>query len=349
MHPMELILFLFCCLSFSIGYQGAAGKEVYGNSGFLQEFLGQLNIETLFEFTKSGSIEFVHQNQLDPNSLKNLAKEWSRYQNLNLPRRSTPISQLNVNRLYQGFASHTAFSEALSLLSEKMLMSHISQLDISELKFQADKLFLTISKRDSIYHCFHLHYFWKWKIRTVTKCLSRIEFGEIHAILNLDSKEAIQKKAISFSADIKADENYNADSAELARLSLAMEKFGKMTFLKDDLGGWKGNMATELFPLKKGEANCLSNSMTFIEFLNHLYSNGYLKSFAPEVGFGFRKAWALWHTAPVIYNIRTTKSFIVDSWFDGGGQVPRILKIEDWLGFKDTEVVPLNLPKVFDQ
>ena len=128
-----------------------------------------------------------------------------------------------------------------------------------------------------------------------------------------------------------------------------MEKFGKITFLKDDWGGWKGNMTTELFPLKKGEANCLSNSMTFIEFLKHLYSKGYLKSFAPELGFGFRKAWALWHTAPVIYNIRTSQSFIVDSWFDGGGHAPRVFKIKDWLKFKDTEVVPLHLPKAFDQ
>jgi hypothetical protein len=129
---------------------------------------------------------------------------------------------------------------------------------------------------------------------------------------------------------------------ELNAIRIASKIIEDNSFLKDDKGGWSGN-AKKSMKGKTALTRCGNETFTYLYFLSDLYDQGVIKHLnVYKSGYVLRSAWfRAEHQAVRIDGLYSKNSYVIDSWLDHGGEMARILKLEDWKKKKDKRnIVP---------
>ena len=105
--------------------------------------------------------------------------------------------------------------------------------------------------------------------------------------------------------------------------------FEKITFLKSDTGGWRGNFALADLPGRRTSTSCGTESRTFRYFIDELIALNLVEEFSPE-GYAFRYS----HAATLLKSKNHT-SIVLDSWHEDGGMPANINFYDDWLNEQD--------------
>lgn len=128
------------------------------------------------------------------------------------------------------------------------------------------------------------------------------------------------------------------EALELWAIRAASALFEQYTPLCQDLAkGFDSNITGTA--LDSVQLNCANETETMRQFVVTLARRGLLKHF--EIHGETERAYLVFgeHSALVLVNRRTAEEFVVDSWFEAGGQPAHILTKADWLARRENENV----------
>jgi hypothetical protein len=128
---------------------------------------------------------------------------------------------------------------------------------------------------------------------------------------------------------------------ELKKIGFAATIYeGQNEFMKNDVGGFKGNPLAIYGNGAQGEFVCTDEMTTHTIFLQHLLKLGYLKEFSLRDGkYAHRRPRAFAdHFGIMLFanNGNSTPVIVFDPWIKDGGNFPIIADIDSW--FKKEEV-----------
>lgn len=123
---------------------------------------------------------------------------------------------------------------------------------------------------------------------------------------------------------VESGELTEEELLELRAIRASTQLFERETFLSRDRGCWMGNFYGQTFPGLK-QTVCHEEAITYHLFMEKLKERGLLKHFSP-MGTTLRVG----HEATMIWNQRTSKTYVLDSWQENGGEPAQIVTLEDW-------------------
>ena len=275
-------------------------------------------------------------------NISELAQAWSHIRYFKHPGGSSdPYG--TKNRMSPFFPFHSEIEAAFQKLEAYMRFSRFDSISTSTLINMATEEFDRLVRDEKVGECYRVHSFhYGIKAKTVNIMPEmQKKFSDIF------KRAATAHNNQHFTPDTLLSKNeyylltmgsLNPDELmELRALRRATAEFGLMTPLRDNIGGWMGNMTVEMFPMKSDQANCIGNALTFSEFILKMIDRGFVQYFALEDGYSFRKSSSSWHAAIVIRNLRTNERLVLDAWLDGANEPARILRFADWIEHEDSK------------
>lgn len=303
----------------------------------IEKFLHSLTVDTLYEFSNEGLISHLKTESMTSSFLLEAAKTWASKQDQVIPKHYKEWTPKAPSSIHWNLNSHRGFSKGLFYLSQLMENEKLDHITREHLIDEASLLFEEYRHSLDLESCFQFSFF-HFGVKSQTFCLSHIQWLKIQsALTDVEVSQFVEDLAKTADGLTKLTSLSltTEELKELGGLAKATKEFGQQSPLQGDWGGWKGNLVTELIPVRESEANCLADALTLRGFLRYLTKTGRMKNFTVEEDFPYRKATFSWHTATVLRSKRTGARFVFDSWIDGFGQRPRIYRFEDWINSRD--------------
>lgn len=226
--------------------------------------------------------------------------------------------------------------QTFSQLAEIMREDSVRQIDLLQFRSLAEQEILKAKEDNKIGECYTI------QIRDLP-----LRASIRHIALDVETQRQIDRLFILpliRQSRLSAREN-NAyrtgtlnkrEIRELRAIRKATELFEQNTELRhDNAGGYISNLHAHLF----GDFQLTSEdeAVTFRNFLKTLQARGIMKYFnvenqLVEMQPPFERNWLkLKHKAVALRNKRTGMVYVLDSWYESGGQAAHILTYDDWL------------------
>ncbi len=227
-------------------------------------------------------------------------------------------------------------STALQKLSNLMIELDIEELNSEKLRKKSKKRYFELLEENNTGGIYTMCYQEGIGSGPVIQCAA--------VQIPIEAQVQINNFFLSAAEDNKMESSpQNRELRELNALRMASKVLEDNSFLKDDKGGWYGNARKTM---RNGSAltRCGSETNTYISFIWELIDTGLIKS----LYFRFRSkkmierdTWLGTHQAVLITGIHTKKRYVIDSWYENGGEMAHISKESDWLnGDYDRNIVP---------
>lgn len=342
MFTKNCLLFFFAAFNWSIATSAQQRPTL---QEFSEHYFSTLNPCAIYDFTLpqelTKSFQFNFHEPLTVQQVEQLADEFSwggRYAMLFYPRPTT-------NR----YQSEKSFFR----LAEMMKRFQFSQIVLSEIRPFALAKLDEIKSQGTIGECYPIQTKETPLIAAArTVAISSTVQNQMDALFR--SQSSVKAVALSDNERSLMDNRIlnNEEIMELRAIRTATKIFESHTILRLDLaGGIWTNLKGEL--LGQNQLACTEEAETYELFLKVLNARGLLRYFKGDGQIsmrpGFLKDWSQGgHVATRLVNLRSRQIFVLDSWYEKGGEAAHILLEDDWRQLPVSSISKINFKDVVE-
>ncbi len=337
----------------------------------IDSVLRKLPPQELFDFTSFGVLAnaYARDGELTPDSIKKDDNRGRFYNQTEV----MPDFQVRPMREAQIYAYRARFPHNLDALGAAMSNAGVSGVPVGHVVAMADALYKRAQDSGTIGAVYDAHTMMgaeaEQGFRPLT--LTKAQETKLESFFAQPPPAPAQLSAVEREA-LLTGRLTREEIGELRNLRAATQYFEQSTDLKDDYGGWTGNILSENYPevlgwmqdtsgltfpravrnLNYGQTNCLEEAHTYSNFLQQIEAHGLLQYFAPTgiirkvSQHGLGDYWQTVHAGVLLTRRANGDSYVLDSWVDGGGTPAHIVRAREWLEghYQASTVAPPGAP-----